>query len=115
LPGIDLPGIFTLRTLPDSEDIREWIESRNPRRAVVVGGGFIGLEMAENLVHRGMDVTIIEMADQLMPPLDPEMAEFVRRRVATHAAHVQLSDGVAGFEQASDGNLTVPHASRCGV
>ena len=79
LPGIDLPGIFTLRTLPDSEDIREWIESRNPRRAVVVGGGFIGLEMAENLVHRGMDVTIIEMADQLMPPLDPEMAEYVRR------------------------------------
>ena len=107
LPGIDLPGIFTLRTLPDSEDIREWIESRNPRRAVVVGGGFIGLEMAENLVHRGMDVTIIEMADQLMPPLDPEMAEFVRRRVATHTAHVQLSDGVAGFEQASDRNLTV--------
>jgi len=107
LPGIDLPGIFTLRTLPDSEDIREWIESRNPRRAVVVGGGFIGLEMAESLVHRGMDVTIIEMADQLMPPLDPEMAEFVRRRVATHTAHVQLSDGVAGFEQASDRNLTV--------
>jgi NADPH-dependent 2,4-dienoyl-CoA reductase/sulfur reductase-like enzyme/rhodanese-related sulfurtransferase len=107
LPGIDLPGIFTLRTLPDSEDIREWIESTNPRRAVVVGGGFIGLEMAENLIHRGMDVTIIEMADQLMPPLDSEMAEYVLRRVAAHAAHVQLSDGVAGFEQASGGNLTV--------
>lgn len=106
LPGIDLPGIFTLRTLPDSEDIREWIESTNPRWAVVVGGGFIGLEMAENLVHRGMDVTVVEMADQLMPPLDPEMAEYVRRRMAAHAT-LQLGDGVAGFEQGANGGLVV--------
>lgn len=106
LPGIDLPGIFTLRTLPDSEDIREWIESTNPRRAVVVGGGFIGLEMAENLVHRGMDVTIVEMAGQLMPPLDPEMAEYVRRYMAIHAT-LQLGDAVAGFEQVADGSLVV--------
>jgi NADPH-dependent 2,4-dienoyl-CoA reductase/sulfur reductase-like enzyme/rhodanese-related sulfurtransferase len=107
LPGIDLPGIFTLRDLPDSEDIREWIESRNAHRAVIVGGGFIGLEMAENLVHRGLEVTIVEMADQLMPPLDAEMADFVRRRVAAHTAHLQLGDGVAGFEQAGDGSLVV--------
>jgi NADPH-dependent 2,4-dienoyl-CoA reductase/sulfur reductase-like enzyme/rhodanese-related sulfurtransferase len=107
LPGIDLPGIFTLRTLPDSEDVRDWIESGSPRKAVVVGGGFIGLEMAENLVHRGMDVTIVEMADQLLPPLDPEMAEFVRRRLAARVAHVQLGDAVAGFEQAPDGGLIV--------
>ena len=107
LPGIDLPGIFTLRSLPDSENIRDWIDAKKLRRAVVVGGGFIGLEMAENLVHRGMDVTIIEMADQLMPPLDPEMADYVRRRVATHAAHVQLSDGVAGFKPSTDGGLVV--------
>jgi NADPH-dependent 2,4-dienoyl-CoA reductase/sulfur reductase-like enzyme/rhodanese-related sulfurtransferase len=106
LPGIDLPGIFTLRTVPDSRVIREWIESREPRRAVVVGGGFIGLEMAENLVHRGIEVTIIEMADQLMPPLDPEMADLVRRRVATHF-HLQLGDGAAGFEPAGDGSLVV--------
>lgn len=107
LPGIDLKGIFTLRTVPDSRVIRGWIESRNPRRAVVVGGGFIGLEMAENLVHRGIDVTIVEMADQLMPPLDPEMADFVRRRVATHVAHLQLGDGVAGFERTDDSSLVV--------
>jgi NADPH-dependent 2,4-dienoyl-CoA reductase/sulfur reductase-like enzyme/rhodanese-related sulfurtransferase len=107
LPGIDHPGIFTLRTVPDSRAIREWIESRGARRAVVVGGGFIGLEMAENLVHRGLGVTIVEMADQLMPPLDAEMAEFVRRRVATHTAHLQLGDGVAGFEPAGDGSLVV--------
>jgi NADPH-dependent 2,4-dienoyl-CoA reductase/sulfur reductase-like enzyme/rhodanese-related sulfurtransferase len=107
LPAIDHPGIFTLRTVPDSRAIREWIESRGARRAVVVGGGFIGLEMAENLVHRGLGVTIVEMADQLMPPLDAEMAEFVRRRVATHTAHLQLGDGVAGFEPAGDGSLVV--------
>jgi NADPH-dependent 2,4-dienoyl-CoA reductase/sulfur reductase-like enzyme/rhodanese-related sulfurtransferase len=107
LPGIGLPGIFSLRTVPDSNLIRAWIDSRNARRAVVVGGGFIGLEMAENLTHRGLDVTIIEMASQLMPPLDPEMAEFVRRRLVTHAAHVRLGDGVAAFEQRPDGSLAV--------
>jgi NADPH-dependent 2,4-dienoyl-CoA reductase/sulfur reductase-like enzyme/rhodanese-related sulfurtransferase len=107
LPGIDIPGIFTLRTLPDSREIREWIESKGPRRAVVVGGGFIGLEMAENLIRRGMDVTIVEMAKQLMPPLDPEMAEYVRRRLASHSVHVRMGDGVAGFGQAADGSLVV--------
>ena len=106
LPGVDLPGIFTLRTLPDSEDIREWIEAANPRRAVVVGGGFIGLEMAENLVHRGMDVTIVEMANQLMPPLDSDMAEYVGRHVVTHAA-LQLGDAVARFERAAGSSLIV--------
>lgn len=107
VPGIDLPGVFTLRTVPDSRRIREWIESSKARRAVVVGGGFIGLEMAENLTARGLEVTIVEMADQLMPPLDPEMAEYVRSRVADHAAHVRLGDGVAGFERDSGGSLIV--------
>ena len=107
LPGVDLPGIFTVRTLPDSENIRDWIDSKQPRHAVVVGGGFIGLEIAENLVRRGMDVTIIEIADQLMPPIDPEMAEYVRRHVAAHVRHIQLSDGVAGFKPSADGTLVV--------
>src|SRR6188768_857863 len=107
LPGIDLPGIFTLRTVPDSRRIREWILERSARRAVVVGGGFIGLEMAENLVHRGIEVTIIEMANQLMPPLDAEMAEFVRRRLQTHAHQVQLGDAVAAFESRPEGGLIV--------
>ena len=84
------------------------------RRAVVVGGGFIGLEVAENLVHRGMDVTIVEMADQLMPPLDPEMAEYVRRHLAIHAT-LQLGDAVAGFEQVADGSPGGAHKVGCGV
>ncbi len=107
LPGIDLPGIFTLRTIPDSREIREWLKTRDAQRAVVAGGGFIGIEMAENLDVWGLDVTIVEMADQLMPPLDPEMAEFVRLRLAAHTAQVRLGDGVAGFEQAGNGGLVV--------
>jgi NADPH-dependent 2,4-dienoyl-CoA reductase/sulfur reductase-like enzyme/rhodanese-related sulfurtransferase len=107
LPGIDLPGIFTLRTVPDSRAIRQWIETRSPAKAVVIGGGFIGLEMAENLVHRGIAVTVLEMADQLMPPLDPEMAEYVRQCLLARGVHLQLGDGVAGFEQSGDGSLVV--------
>jgi NADPH-dependent 2,4-dienoyl-CoA reductase/sulfur reductase-like enzyme len=107
LPGIDLPGIFTLRTVPDSRRIREWIDARSARRAVVVGGGFIGLEMAENLVHRGIEVTIVEMANQLMPPLDPEMAEFVHQRLKTRAERLQLGESVAAFEPGGGGGLTV--------
>jgi NADPH-dependent 2,4-dienoyl-CoA reductase/sulfur reductase-like enzyme/rhodanese-related sulfurtransferase len=107
LPGIDLPGIFTLRTVPDSRKIREWIESRSARKAVVVGGGFIGLEMAENLVRRGIDVTILEMANQLMPPLDPEMAEFVHQRLKSSAVYTQLGDAVSAFEAGADDGLII--------
>ncbi len=107
LPGIDLPGIFTLRTVPDSREIRNWIETRRPQKAVIVGGGFIGLEMAENLMQRGMAVTIVEMAAQVMPPLDPEMAEYARQRLESHGVNLVLGDGVAGFEQGGDGSLVV--------
>ncbi|HVC89205.1 MAG TPA: FAD-dependent oxidoreductase [Acidobacteriaceae bacterium] len=106
-PGSGLPGIFTLRTIPDSRQIRDWIESKNPRKAVIVGGGFIGLEMAENLAHRGIAVTIIELASQLMPPLDPEMAEYAREHLIAHGVRLCMGDGVAGFEQSSDGGLVV--------
>lgn len=107
LEGIGLPGIFTVRTVPDSTQIREWIERHNAKRAVVIGGGFIGLEMVENLAHRGLAVTLIEAADQLLPPLDPEMAEFVRQRAAAHIENVRLGDPVAGFEKDSQGGLLV--------
>jgi NADPH-dependent 2,4-dienoyl-CoA reductase/sulfur reductase-like enzyme/rhodanese-related sulfurtransferase len=107
LPGIDGPGIFTLRTVPDSRKIREWIQSQAAQRAVVIGGGFIGLEMTENLAHRGLEVTIVEMANQLMPPLDREMAEFVHQRVVSRGVNVQLEDGVAGFDTNDGGSLVV--------
>jgi len=106
-PGIDLPGIFTLRTIPDSREFRDWIDSRAPRKAVVVGGGFIGLEMAENLAHRGITVTIVELANQLLPPLDPEMAEDARQQVVSQKVTLLLGDGVSGFERTGNGTLKV--------
>ena len=124
LPGIDLPGIFQVRTVPDARAIREWIERgtlflsgmerysgfqtvRPKTRAVVIGGGFIGLETAENLVHRGFDVTLVEMLDQVLAPLDVEMARIVEGYVERHGIRLALNDGVAGFQQAADGSLAV--------
>lgn len=107
LPGIDLPGIFTVRTVPDAREIRAWIAARDAKRAVVVGGGFIGLEMAENLVHRGLEVTVVEMLDQVMPPLDREMAGIAGRHLEAHGVKLALGDGVAGFRNAEGGELEV--------
>jgi NADPH-dependent 2,4-dienoyl-CoA reductase/sulfur reductase-like enzyme/rhodanese-related sulfurtransferase len=124
LPGIDLPGIFQVRTVPDARAIREWIERgslfltgmdryagfqtvKPKTRAVVIGGGFIGLETAENLVHRGFDVTLVEMLDQLLAPLDRDMARIVEGYVERHGIRLELNDGVAGFQQADGGALEV--------
>lgn len=106
LPGIDLPGIFVVRTIPDSRQIRAWIGKKSAKSAVVVGGGFIGLEMAENLAHLGLSVTVVEMLDQVMPPLDPEMALPVQEHMEKHGVKFALGDGVAGFE-AQGGKLSV--------
>ncbi|MFP4100772.1 FAD-dependent oxidoreductase [Coleofasciculus sp.] len=107
LPGIDLPGIFALRTIPDSRRIRNWIVERQVKQAVIVGGGFIGLEMAENLVKRGIAVTLLEMLPQVMPPLDPEMVTPVHDRLTANGVKLRLGDGVTGFEQTSEGTLIV--------
>jgi NADPH-dependent 2,4-dienoyl-CoA reductase/sulfur reductase-like enzyme/rhodanese-related sulfurtransferase len=104
MPGIDLPGIFTLRTIPDSRQMKQWITERKVEKAVVVGGGFIGLETTENLVRRGISVTIIEMLPQVMPPIDPEMAVLVQDRLSANGVSLHLSDGVAKFEQNPDGH-----------
>ena len=106
-PGVDLPGIFTLRTVPDSRKIMRWIEEKEARTAVVVGAGFIGLEMAENLVHRGIAVTVVELARQVMPPLDPEMAEYAKQRLESRGVSLLLGDGVTEFAQSTNGCLTV--------
>lgn len=109
LAGIDLPGIFVMRTIPDSRKIRQAIE--NATRAVIVGGGFIGLEMAENLVRRGLSVTIVELTDQVMPPLDPEMAAFVASHLQANGVHLRLGSGVEAFEPGARGGLRVKTAS----
>lgn len=110
LPGIDLPGIFTLRSIPDSRAIREWIEMQKPKSAVVIGAGFIGLEMTENLVRRGIAVTVIEKLDQVMPPFDPEMADLVAAHLAENGVSVALGEAVAGFEMV-DAQLVVKSES----
>jgi len=112
IEGIDLERVFVLRTIPDSERLRRWIDEHGARDAVVVGAGFIGLEMAENLVHRGLSVSIVELGDQVMPPLDPEMAFFVERRLRAAGVDLRLGDAVAGFSE-SGGRLRV--ATRSGA
>lgn len=107
LRGIDLPGIYSLRTIPDSLEIRKWIVQRNARRAVIVGGGFIGLEMAENLVRRGISVTIIEMQNQVMPSFDYEMAVPINGHLNAHGVSLHLGDAVAEFKQSSEHELSV--------
>lgn len=114
LPGIDLPGIFVLRTIPDSRHIRAWIDEKNAKSAVIVGGGFIGLEMAENLSKRGLSVTIVEMLDQVMPPLDPEMARPVQEHLERNGIKMALGDGVAGFEANGAGQIVVKTKSGAG-
>ena len=124
LPGIDLPGIFHVRTVPDARAINEWIERGNPflagmyrysgfqaikpkLRAVVIGGGFIGLEMVENLVHRGFEVTLVEMLDQVLPPIDREHARVIEALLKRHGVRLALGDGVAGFKPAVNGAIDV--------
>nr|WP_294551166.1 FAD-dependent oxidoreductase [uncultured Rhodopila sp.] len=124
LPGIDLPGIFQVRTVPDARAIRAWIErgtaflagtnsysgiqmARPTTRAVVVGGGFIGLEVVENLRHRGFDVTLFEMLDEVLAPLDREYARLVEGHLETHGVRLALGDRVAGFRQGPNDSLEV--------
>ena len=124
IPGIDLPGIFHVRTVPDARTIREWIEHgtsflagmysysgmqfvKPTRRAVVIGGGFIGLEMAENLTHLGIEVTLVEMLDQVLAPLDRECARLVQEHLTRNGVHLALSDGVAGFTRLESGAIEV--------
>ena len=124
LPGIDLPGVFRVRTVPDVRTIREWIEGHAAlpsgmdaytgfqtvmpaKRAVVVGGGFIGLEMAENLVHLGLQVTLLQKGDHVMGPMDPEMARYVERHLQKNGVQLELNADVSEFKQREDGTLEV--------
>ena len=107
LPGIDLPGIFTLRNLDDVDRILEWIDRLRAKRAVVVGGGYIGLEMVENLRRRNIGVTLLELLDQVMPPMDPEMVQPVHAELRRQGVDLRLCDGVASFEAGADETITV--------
>jgi len=107
MPGIDLPGIFSLRTIPDSRKIKAWITRHQAKHAVVVGGGYIGLEMTENLLKLGLAVTIVEMQPQVMPLLDPEMAAPVQHELVKHKVVLRLNETVVGFAGNGDHSITV--------
>ena len=113
-----------MRTVPDARAIREWIEKgtaflagmanysgiqfvKPPRRAVVIGGGFIGLETAENLIHAGFEVTLVEMLDQVLAPLDREFARLVEEHLKRHGLKLALGDGVAEFTPLDGGAIQV--------
>lgn len=106
VPGVDLPGVFTLRLLEDAERIYRWLEDRQVTRAVVVGAGYIGLEMVENLVRRNIAVTLVEAADQVLPGFDGEMVVPFYDKLAAHEVDLLLGSPLSAIE---------PHNSRLAV
>lgn len=103
--GVNLPGIFTIRNVPDTCAVDDFIRETGAKRAAVVGGGFIGVEMAENLTARGLSVTLMEYQEQVLPPLDPEMAAIVHTHLRQNGVNLALGTAVSGFEKAGTGIL----------
>ena len=98
IPGIDQPGIYTLRNMVDMDAINGWIDKTGARRAVVVGGGYIGIEMAEQLHHRGLSVAVAEALPQIMGPFDPEMAAILQEEMEKQGVVIHTGDGVDRFD-----------------
>lgn len=103
LPGIDSEGIFTLRNVDDTDDIKAYLQNRRVKKAVVVGGGFIGLEMAENLYHNKIDVSVVEMADQVMAPVDYSTAAVIHGHLLQKGVELLLNESVTSFERTDSG------------
>lgn len=99
IPGIDGPNIYPVWTIPDTDKIKSFITEKKPGHAVVIGGGFIGVEMAENLNQAGLQVSLIEMQNQVMAPLDYEMAQLIHENMAANGVNLILNDGVSSFEE----------------
>lgn len=103
LPGINREGIFTLRNVPDTDHIKGYIQKQQAKRAVIIGAGFIGLEMAESLHHLGMEVTVIEMGNQILAPVDYPIAALAQQHIRSKGVHLLLNTTVTGFEKNEDG------------
>ena len=106
LSGMDVPGLFTLRTVEDTFRIKKYIEEQQPKSVVLAGGGFIGLELAENLRELGLDVTIVQRPKQLMSPFDADMAALIHGEMRRHGVKLALGHTVEGFE-GKDGGIDV--------
>ena len=103
LAGIDLPGIFTLRNVNDTDRIKAFVTQKQVKRAVIIGGGFIGLEMAENLHQIGVEVAVVEMGNQVMAPIDFTMASLVHQHLVDKGVQLYLQEAVTAFEQKGEG------------
>ena len=110
IPGIDSAGIYSLWTVPDMDDIVRAVRA-GARKAVVVGGGFIGVEVAENLREQKLDVALVEMLPQTLAFLDPDMAAYAHEEMEIHGVALHLGDGVKAFAKKADGTLTVTLSS----
>ena len=97
--GMDRNNVFGVRTLNDADKIKEFIKNNNTKNAVVIGGGFIGIEMAENLAHLGLNTTLVELSDQILAPVDKEVAQFAQNTMTENGVNLILSDGVKEFNQ----------------
>ena len=102
IPGIESRGIFTLRNIPDTDSIKGYVDSHKIKKAVIVGGGFIGLEMAENLHNLGIEVSVVEMADQVMANLDFSMAALVHAELRSKGVELRLKEAVDHFNDLGD-------------
>jgi len=105
ISGIDLPGIYALRTIPDSRKIRSALN--NIKNVVVMGAGYLGLELAENLVKRGIDVTLLQSSNQILPMLDKEMSSFIEKHITKQGINCRLNSQVTSFKQNQDQRLTI--------
>ena len=107
IPGINLPGVFTLRSLSDGQRIFNYMAEHNPKRAVVIGGGYIGMEMVEALRERAVDVTVVEMLPQIMPNFDTDMVEEIAAHLADHSVKVHTKTRVTAIESTAEDSLSV--------
>ena len=105
--GFDGENVFTLWNIPDTDKIYNYVKEKSPKTAAVIGGGFIGLEMAENLAHKGLAVTVVEKADQVMAPLDKDMANIVHRHMAEKGISLVLENGVSKINHSPSGSKVV--------
>lgn len=115
IEGFDAPNVFVLWNVPDTDAIKKFIQTKQPKTAAVIGGGFIGIEMAENLHAAGLDVTMIEMQNQVMPTLDFEMAQLLHEQIRSQGVELILSDGVKALEHGTNTKIVLNSGRTCVV